>query len=394
MARIRRGASTPRQAAAAGTNDSSACLMRIAFVAAGGFDRSGRTHVIPVLVSLIERLARRHDVTVYVLRYHQEPCSYPLGGALIVDLGRPEGVVRQHRALVQALKRDGPFDVIHGHWALPAGLAAATAGRRLRVPSVVTFDSGEFVALPDLGYGAYGLQQHPRQRLAVAATWRLATRVTVCTTYMERLARAHGVRPAIVPIGVDPAPFSPANEPDGPPWRLLHVANLNAVKDQATLIEAVRLVHEQIPAVHLDIIGLDTLGGAIQTRMEAMGLGDHVTFHGFQPMDVTATFYRRAHLFVLSSRHEAAGVATLEAAMCGVPTVGTAVGYVADWAPDRAIAVPPEDAPALATAIVALLRDPDRRRRIGDAARTWAVAHDVDWTAGQFEHLYETLAAR
>ena len=360
---------------------------------AGGFDRSGHTHVIPALLSLIARLARRHRVTVYVLRYHEEPCSYGLCGATVVDLGRPDGAVRQHRALMHALKRDGPFDVIHGYWALPSGLAAATAGRRLGIPSVVTLDSGEFVALPDLGYGPYGLQHHWRQRLAVAITSRLATRVTVCTEYMDRLARAHGARPAIVPIGVDPALFAPADDSDGPPWRLLHVANLNAVKDQATLIEAVRLVQQQIREVHLDIVGLDTIDGAIPRRAAAMGLGDHVTFHGFQPTELIAAFYRRAHLFVMSSRHEAAGVAILEAAVCGVPTVGTAVGYVADWAPDRAIAVPPGDAPALAAAMTALLQDPERRRRIGRAARAWAVAHDADWTAGQFEHLYETLAA-
>ncbi|MGC4081373.1 MAG: hypothetical protein QM736_04475 [Vicinamibacterales bacterium] len=55
--------------------------MRIAFVATGGFDRSGQDRIIPSLLWLIERLARTHDVTVYVLRYHDTPCRYPLAGA-------------------------------------------------------------------------------------------------------------------------------------------------------------------------------------------------------------------------------------------------------------------------------------------------------------------------
>jgi glycosyltransferase involved in cell wall biosynthesis len=210
---------------------------------------------------------------------------------------------------------------------------------------------------------------------------------------MERLARAHGIVPAVIPVGVDTAWFAPGDDRPGPPWRLLHVANLNAVKDQATLLDALRLARRRIPDTHLDIVGLDTLGGAIQEAARALHLGDHVTFHGVQRTDAVAAFCRRAHLHVMSSRHEAAGVAVLEAAACGVPTAGTTVGYVSDWAPDRAVAVPVGDAPALADAIVAMLLDPERRRRIGHAAQQWVLAHDADWTAAQFDHLYETLAA-
>src|SRR5437762_4305935 len=154
--------------------------MRIALVATGGFDRSGRQHVIPTLLALIERLARRHDVFVYVLRYHEHASTYALLGATIRDLGRPRGIRQQYARLLTALKEDGPFDVVHGYWGLPAGLVAAAAARRLGVPSVITCDSGEFVAIRDIGYGS---QLHLRQRLAIRAATRLASAVTVCTRY-------------------------------------------------------------------------------------------------------------------------------------------------------------------------------------------------------------------
>src|SRR4051794_2353818 len=104
--------------------------MRIALVVTGGLDSSGREQVIPALVSLLERLATRHDVVAYVLRYHHTACRYALGGAVVRDLGRPEGIWRQIRALANAVREDGPFDVIHGYWPLPAGLAASVVGRR------------------------------------------------------------------------------------------------------------------------------------------------------------------------------------------------------------------------------------------------------------------------
>ena len=65
--------------------------MRIGLVVSGGLDRSGREHVVPSLLWLVERLARRHDMHVFVLHYYPEPCSYPLLGATVQDIGRVEG---------------------------------------------------------------------------------------------------------------------------------------------------------------------------------------------------------------------------------------------------------------------------------------------------------------
>jgi glycosyltransferase involved in cell wall biosynthesis len=132
----------------------------------------------------------------------------------------------------------------------------------------------------------------------------------------------------------------------------------------------------------------------MQALAGQLGLTDRVTFHGFQPTDRLAPFYARADLNLVSSRHEASNVTMLEAACTGLPTVGTAVGYVADWQPDRAVAVPPRDPEALGSAIVTLLGDPARRSQIGHAARQWALAHDADWTASALEDLYTQVVTR
>jgi glycosyltransferase involved in cell wall biosynthesis len=364
--------------------------VRIALVVTGGVDRSGRDKVIPAILWLVERLARRHDVFVYALRYHDQPATYPLLGATVRDLGRPSGIRRQYTILVDALRRDGPFDVIHGYWAMPAGLAAAAAGRRLGIPSVVTCDSGEFTAIPDIGYG---LQIRWRHRLAVSAAMRMATRVTVCTTYMANLAIDRGITPVVIPLGVDANVFRMVERPDRrPPWRLLNVASLNPVKDHRTLIAAFRhVVDHNGSAVSLHLAGEDTMKGAVQDAVRRLGLEPHVTFHGVLPSRELADLYATADLFVLSSRHEAAGVVALEAAASGVPVVGTKVGYLADWADRAALAVPTADPRALGEAIIRLLNDPGERRRIADSARDWTVAHDADWTAAAFTRLYSGL---
>jgi glycosyltransferase involved in cell wall biosynthesis len=368
--------------------------MRIALVLTGGLHPSGREQVIPAWLWLIERLARTHDVHAFTVRHLPAPETYPLAGAVVHDLGRPPGGWAQWRALRQALERTGPFDVVHGYWANPAGLLAAMAGRRLGMPSVVTCDSGEFTSLPDIGYGS---QLSARGRAVVRLACRLATRVHVTTTFMESLARSHGADPVRIPIGVDVArvrgaqALSSGDRPAGPPWRLLQVASLNQVKDLSTLLPALAIARRTLD-VRLDLVGEDTFGdGRLQREAATLGVANAVSFHGFLPTDELPPLRAAAHLYVQSSRHEAGGVSVLEAAAAGLPIVGTRVGYVSDWTPNAAVAVPPADPAALAAAIVATLQAPGERARLAEAARQFVTAHDTDWTAAALTDLYTEL---
>jgi glycosyltransferase involved in cell wall biosynthesis len=363
--------------------------MRIAFVSPGGFSPDGRSRVIPSLVWLIERLARLHEVHAFIFDGGQPVGVFELAGATVHSLGNPGGPIRKWGAFGRALRAAGRFDVIHGYWASPAGLTAAIAGRRLGIPSVVTLDSGELVALPDI---SYGMQRTWRGRLSVRLACRLATSVTVSSEHMRSLARARRIDVHLLPLGVDRRAFDVDGlREDGPPWRLLQVANLNPVKDQTTLLRALARVRASDLDARLDLVGRDTLAGRVQRHASALALSHAVTFHGFVPSDQLAPFYARAHLYVQSSRHEAAGISVLEAAMDGVPILGSRVGHVADLAPACALAVEPADPEALADAIASLVRDPPRRADLARGARAWARAHDADWSAGELERLYRDL---
>jgi len=221
---------------------------------------------------------------------------------------------------------------------------------------------------------------------------RLATRLTVCSEYQAQLARAHGISAQTIPLGVDISLFTERRAvPHGPPFRLLHVASLNPVKGHATLLGAIHQLVAMDLDVRLDIVGEDTMGGALATLARDLQLTDRVTFHGFRSSEQLVPLLHETNLFVLPSLHEAAGVVLLEAAACGVPIVGSAVGYLADWAPDAATGVAPGDASALAAAIRALLIDEQRRRQTASNAAAWARAHNADWSAHAFEALYLEL---
>jgi glycosyltransferase involved in cell wall biosynthesis len=203
-----------------------------------------------------------------------------------------------------------------------------------------------------------------------------------------------GIQPHIVPMGVDTRRFAFVARADGPPWRLIRVASVNLVKDYPALLETMRRLISVEPAIHLDIVGEDMLGGAMASFAASMKISANVTFHGVQPTERVAELYAGAHLNVVTSRHESANVTVLEAAATGLSTAGFHVGYLADWHPDKATAVPVGDVDGLATVIRGLLQDRQRRDRIAASAREWVLAHDADWTAEAFERVYQQAITR
>ena len=172
---------------------------------------------------------------------------------------------------------------------------------------------------------------------------------------------------------------------------MIQVANLNRVKDQETLLGAARLLLERGIDFQLDIVGRDTLGGAVQRRAAELGLDGRVAFRGFLTHLEVRPWVEAADLLVVTSRHEAGPVVVLEAAVAGVATVGTAVGHIANWSPSAAAAVPIGDSAALAAAIEALDKDEAQRLRLAKAAQDRAIAEDADDTDRRMRRLYGEL---
>ena len=161
------------------------------------------------------------------------------------------------------------------------------------------------------------------------------------------------------------------------------------------LLHAFRLVLDSSPEATLDIAGLDTLDGRLQSLATTLGLDHNVRFRGYLQPNELAAMLNGATVHVLASRHDAGPVAVLEAA-CGVPTVGTSVGHVADFAAladPAAVAVDSHEPEPLAEAILSLVSDESRRLALAGSAHDWATAHDSVHTANSFEALYRRLIA-
>lgn len=365
--------------------------MRIALVVPGGVDRSAEFRIIPALVALIERLSADHDVVVFALHQEAAPAQWRLAGAQVLNIGLRNTRLRAVRTIV-AQHRRAPFAVVHAIWSGSCGLIAVLAAKFLGLPSLVHIAGGELACLPQIQFGG---RQSWRGRLREAYVLRTAALITAASSPTLETLHSMGFAPQRVPLGVDLGRWPPraaVRRVLNRPAQLIHVASLNAVKDQSTLLAALSTLERAGVSFQMTIVGEDTLQGAIQCAAHELGVAHRVRFHGFLTQRQLRPLVEAADLMILASRHETGPVVLLEAAIAGVPTIGTAVGHLVEWAPEAALAVPVGDAIALAAAITSLLNDDERRLRIARAAQTRAIAEDADYTARRFTALYEQVA--
>jgi glycosyltransferase involved in cell wall biosynthesis len=365
--------------------------MKLAMVVPGGVDRSGEVRVIPALLALIERLARLHEVHVFALRQEAAAGRWELVGASVHNIGDRWTRVRAIAA-IRAEHHRAPFDLVHAIFSGSCSLVAVAAAVLLRLPSLVHVAGGELVALHAIGYGG---RRKWRGRVREALVLRRADVVTAASAPIIDALQAIGVRALRVPLGVDLRAWPPLapRRRSAARARLIHVASLNPVKDQTTLLRALAILAEAGIDFCIDIVGVDTLQGAMQRLARQLGLERRVRFLGFRTQRELRPLLESADLLVLSSRHEAGPLVLLEAAVVGVPTVGTAVGHLAEWAPSAACVVAVGDRVGLARAIQRVLGDESLRLQLAQAAQRRALREDADYTARTFDALHQSLLA-
>lgn len=182
---------------------------------------------------------------------------------------------------------------------------------------------------------------------------------------------------AIVPEGIDPAPYS--NREAGlacrrelglpPEARVIGtVGRITPWKGQDDFLRAAALVAARHPEARFLVVG-DCLSSpaeakadqAFRQRLHALaaelGIADRVLFTGFRE-DMPAAM-NALDIFVLPSHSEPFGIVLLEAMAAGRPIVGTAAGGVPEIVRDgqEALLVPPREPAALAAAVERLLDD-------------------------------------
>jgi glycosyltransferase involved in cell wall biosynthesis len=299
------------------------------------------------------------------------------------------------RKFIRAV-RDFETDLIHSH--LPgANLYSCLAGYWTGIPVITTYHGELF--LPGSPVGHAGVKNRIVRKLA--------SKIVLVADYLRHdfvsIARFPVSKLSIIyngiPIAGPGADFDPVRKrqsvglaPDDLAVGI--VANFRPPKGYQYFMEAVRIVHKELPDVKFLIVGQGEgdIRQKVEDTIKEYGLQDNVKILGFRS-DVPELL-QIIDLFVLSSISEGLPLAAVEAMAASKPVVATKVGGMAELVQSgtSGYLVPPADARKLADRMIAVLKDSSLRESMGSAGREIAVStFSIEGMVASYQQLYEGL---
>lgn len=241
------------------------------------------------------------------------------------------------------------------------------------------------------------LNKHQLQSTRLAA--RLCEAVTFLSDWSRRQYQDAGLPARSMPV-IPPGMHVPAARPSREEARIALGLPLSAFvvttharlvpeKGVADVVEAAARLSD--PNLRLVIAGTGPERDALE-RLAATRLAPgQVLFLG-QVADI-GPLYASADVFALATQMESFGIVFAEAALYGVPSVGTTAGAVPEIVLDgeTGIIVPPSDVGAMAQALKRLRDEPSQRHRLGEAARERVYREFTDIVMANH---FETLLSR
>lgn len=334
------------------------------------------------------------DMGYYARSHGVEPVYVPE----LSDSLDPLTTARAIRRLM-ALMRDYQPDIVHTHMAR-AGFLGRVAAWRAGVPVIVHTYHGHVYA------GDFNpVSTQVFKMLERFAANRSDTILVLTQSQRRELAETYHIarqgRMTILPLGLDFEPFMQRARHSGdfraefdiPPDAPLIgiVGHIAPVKNLPLFLKMAALVHAQRPAAHFAVVGDGEDRPQIEALARQLGLADRVVFSGW--VDDLPPVYSDLDVLVNSSLSEGTPTPIMEALVAGCPVVAVNVGGVADLLNNGELGtlVPPQDADALAQAVLHVLDAPP------DVTAARAVMLDrygIDRLLSDMDSLYRGLLAK
>lgn len=336
-----------------------------------------RGHTVRV-AAVIERRPREHPFVT----------SLRDAGIATEVLAIPDRAYLRERAWVVELCRRWRPSIVHTHGFRP-DVVDAPAARRLGVPTITTVH----------GFTGGGWKLALYERVQRLAFRRFDAVVAVSHALGESLASSGISRDRIHVVPNACSGTTPSLDRSAA-RRLLSlpddrfvvgwVGRLSREKGADVLVDA--MAHLRGVPLSVSVLGDGPDRESLMARAHAIEAGNRITWHGVV-RDAAATF-RAFDVLALSSRTEGCPLVLLEAMAAGIPIVATRVGGVPDiLSASEAILVPPEDPPALATALLDTFRDRSAAEsRAGAARARLQTEFHPDRCLAEYDVLYRQIA--
>jgi glycosyltransferase involved in cell wall biosynthesis len=226
------------------------------------------------------------------------------------------------------------------------------------------------------------------------AVYRRATYVTVSEATRSDLGRL-GIEPSRVRIVHNGSPARPTSTGwmESPQPTVAYLGRLVPHKRIEFLIEAVAELREGFPGLRARIVGQGAWEPRLRAAAEAAGALDEVLFEGFVDGAAKRRILGESWVLALPSVQEGWGLAVVEAAMEGTPSVAFRVGGLQESVVDGVTGLLADDRPGFVEALRTMLASQELRSRMGAAARGRAAGFSWDRSARAFEQVLDRVCA-
>jgi len=334
--------------------------------------------------------ARGHEVVVLCSGFAGAPARTELDGMEVVRTGRRYTFSLHARRTFERELRRRAFDVVVEDLNkvplfTPRWRAAPVVPLVHHLFGRTAFSEASFpVALATV------LLERPIPRV-----FRGLSTVAVSESTRDDLVRRglHARDIEVIPNGIDLDHYTPGDTPDTEEPSLLYMGRLKRYKGVDIVLRAVHELAQRGVRVRFRVAGRGDDLARLENIVADLGIGDRVEFLGFVEEARKLELLRSSWIHVLTSPKEGWGIANLEAAACGTPTVASdAPGLRESVLADRTgLLVPHGDIGALADALQQLVQDPARRLEMGRSATDFAAGFSWDSSADRWESLLDSV---
>ena len=267
------------------------------------------------------------------------------------------------------------IDLIHAHFAYPAGFAALLTKKVVGKPLIVTLHGVDILTEPSINYG---IRLKKRFDTMVRKVLNQADKVFAASKFVYQEAIHAGCdeeRLALLPNAVNLEEFNP--NVDGSFVRkrfgvahrpiIFTLRGHEAKNGIEYLIRAIPLVSREVPDAVFLIGGDGPLRIYHERLTRKLKIDERCIFTGRIPQKELPFYYAACDIFVIPSLVEAFGLVTIEAMACGKPVIGSNVGGIPDIVIDgyNGFLIRPRDPQQIAERIVELIENPELRIKMG-----------------------------
>lgn len=292
----------------------------------------------------------------------------------------------------RTLHKKNHYDLSHSFFTVPCGFISLLLYFEFKLPYIISLRGSD---VP--GYSQRFKKLYIFIKSIVVYIWKKSSAVVANSKGLRELALKSNPKQKIDIIynGINIDIFKPGRKENSEPFEIICASRLSHRKGFNYVIDAVQILREKYPHIHVTIAGGEGDAGVeLKKQVDDLKLGGMVTFTGHYFFEEIAPRYQQADVFVFPSLNEGMSNNMLEAMASGLPIIMTPTGGAEELVEDgkNGFLVAFKNSQDIADKIEKLIANPELVERMGKRSRE--IAERMSWknVASQYFDLYKKVS--